>query len=130
MPLLRNGGSMKSQKALQTTADEVSLSQLGIRQGAIAEANSEAIDLSTFNTKADIKSAFSLVEEAKAALKDPGLGRPTRKIRKHFYKALKTLKLALEHSQGYLSSQCRRQLYQNRHGGCRGQGSTYWALYP
>ena len=55
------------EKTLQATAEEkVALGQLCIRQGSIAEANSEAIDLSTFKSKADIQSALILVEEAKA----------------------------------------------------------------
>ena len=116
---------MARENALQATADEVvSLSQLGVRQGMIAEANSEAIDLSTFNMKADIKSALSPVEEAKAGLKDPELGHSIKKIRKCHHKASKTLKSAWEHTQVCLASQCRYQVCQHRHGGCGGQGST------
>ena len=46
----------------------------------IAEANSEVIDLSTFKVKANIRSALSLVEEAKAALDDMELGHTVKMI--------------------------------------------------
>ena len=92
--------AVAKEKALQATGDEkVPLGQLSVRHGMNAEANSEAIDLSTFNAKADIKSALSLVEEPKATLKDPGLDRPARKIRKCLHMASKTLKSSWEHTQ-------------------------------
>ena len=49
------------EKALQATAEDVSYGQLAIRNGAIAKANSQAVDLATFNAKSDIKAALSLV---------------------------------------------------------------------
>ena len=91
--------AITKEKELQATADEVSLSQLGVRQSTLEEANSEAIDLSTFNVKTDIKSALSVMEEAKAALKDLGLGCPTRNICKHLCKTSNNLKSAWEHTQ-------------------------------
>ena len=50
------------EKALQATAEKkVSYGQLAILSGAIAEANSQAVDLEAFNTKGAIKVAFCLV---------------------------------------------------------------------
>ena len=65
---------MASNKALQATADEVTLGQIGTCLGLIKEANFEAINLSTFKVKAIIKLALSLVGEARAALDDLELG--------------------------------------------------------
>ena len=49
------------EKALQASAEEkVAFSQLGIRQGSVAEAVSEAIDLSTFKAKDFNHSPFAL----------------------------------------------------------------------
>ena len=46
--------SQPQEKALQASAEEkVSFGQLGIRQGSVAEAASEAIDLATFKAKED-----------------------------------------------------------------------------
>ena len=56
------------EKAHQAMAEEVSHGQLAIRNGAIAEANCQAVDLVTFKAKSDIKAALSLVEEANTAL--------------------------------------------------------------
>ena len=56
------------EKALQASAEEVAFDQLGIHQGSIAEAASEAIDLSTFKAKEDITTALSLLEKAQAAV--------------------------------------------------------------
>ena len=52
------------EKALQATAKEVSLGQLGIRQGLVSEANSEAID-GLLQCKGGITSALSFVEEVR-----------------------------------------------------------------
>ena len=87
------------EKVLQATADEVTLRQLGIHQGSTVEANSEAIDLSTFNMKADIKSALSPMEEAKATLQDQELGPILRNLHRCLHRASKTLKSAWEHTQ-------------------------------
>ena len=55
------------EKAIQASAKEVAFGQLGIRQGSIPEAASDAIDPS-FKVKEDITSAFSLLDEAQAAV--------------------------------------------------------------
>ena len=60
--------NLPREKSLQAMAEEkVSPGQLAIRNGAIAEANSQAVDLVTFNAKADIKAALSLVKDANTA---------------------------------------------------------------
>ena len=49
------------EKALQVTAvEKVSHGQLAMRNGAIAEANSHAVDLAAFNAKEAIKDALAL----------------------------------------------------------------------
>ena len=58
----------------------MALGQLSIRQGLITETNSEAIDLLTFRVKSDIRSALTLVEEAKMALEDLELGHAARRL--------------------------------------------------
>ena len=55
------------EKVLQASA-KVTFGQLGIRQGSISEAASEAVDLSNFNVKEGITAALSLLEEAKVAV--------------------------------------------------------------
>ena len=48
------------EKALQATAKEkVSHRQLAIRNGAVVEANSQAVDLVAFNAKAAIKFTYN-----------------------------------------------------------------------
>ena len=89
-----------SEKALQATADDkVALGQLSIRQSLIAETNSEAIDLSTFKAKADIRSALTLVEEAKAALDDLELGHAAKRLYRCLHRTTKALKSAWDHTQ-------------------------------
>ena len=57
------------EKALKASAEEkVTFGQLGICQGSVAEATSEAIDLSTFKVKEDITTALLLLEKAQAAV--------------------------------------------------------------
>ena len=67
------------EKLLQATS-EVSHGQLTIRNGAIAEGNSQSIDLTTVNAKVDIKSTLFLVEEAKSALDELELGHAAKKM--------------------------------------------------
>ena len=53
------------EKALQATAEEkVSHGQQAMHNGAIAEANSQAVDLAAFNAKEAIKGALALMEES------------------------------------------------------------------
>ena len=78
------------EKALQAAAEEVSLRQLSIQQGSVSEANSEAIDVSTFKAKEDI-SALSLMEEAKMILDDLEPGHAVRKLHKHLHRASRSL---------------------------------------
>ena len=51
------------EKALQAE-EKVSHGQLAMRNGAIADANSQVVDLAAFNTKAAIQNALALVEES------------------------------------------------------------------
>ena len=74
-------------KVVQAAAEEVSIRQLGIQQGSVLEANSKAIDVSTFKDKADISSAFSLLEEAKMILDDLESDQAVRKLRKQLHRA-------------------------------------------
>ena len=64
-PKLKQGKTSKVpwEKALQVTAEEKgSHDKLAIRNNTIAEASSQAVDLATFNAKADINSALTVVE--------------------------------------------------------------------
>ena len=70
---------------------KVTLGQLGIHQGSIAESNLEAIDLSTFNAKANIKSAVSLVEEVTAALNDLEPGHAMKKLCRHLRRLVSSM---------------------------------------
>ena len=91
--------SLPGENALQAAAKEkVTLGQLGIRKGSISEANSEAIDLSTFKAKDDI-SALSLVEEVKAALDDMELGDVVKKLHRYLSRATRSLNSAWDHTQ-------------------------------
>ena len=85
------------EKALQAAA-EVTLGQFGIQQGSISEANSEAIDLSTFKMK-DITADLSLVEDVKAAMDNMELGHAARKLDRHLRRATKSLNSAWDHTQ-------------------------------
>ena len=70
-------------KALQASAKEnVSLGQLGIRQGTVSEANSEVIDVAAFRAKEEITSALSFVEDARATLDEFGPTEPAHGVRK------------------------------------------------
>ena len=90
--------AVPQERALQATAEEnMALDQLGTSQGSIAEANSEAIDLSTFKAKANIRSALTLVDEAKVALDE--LGHAAKSMRRHLRRTTKALKSARDHTQ-------------------------------
>ena len=83
------------EKALHATVKEkVTLGQLGLWKGLISEANSEAIDLSTFKAKEDITSALSLMEEAKASLDDMELGHAAKKLHRRLHRAARSLNSA------------------------------------
>ena len=97
---------MPQGKAPQATAKKVALSQLSIWQGSIAEANSKAIDLSTFKAKAEIRSAFTRVDEANAALDDLELGYAV-KMRRYLYRTIKQIpQVSLGTHPDSLSCQC------------------------
>ena len=71
------------EKALQASAEEkVSLWQLGIRQGAVSEANSEAIDVAAFKAKEDITLALSFMEDARTILDEFNPAEPYHEVRK------------------------------------------------
>ena len=81
-------GKLTQEKALQATAEEkVFYGQLAIRNGTITTAKSQSVDFATFIAKADIKSALSLVEEAKAALEELHLGHAAMGMCKHLRRA-------------------------------------------
>ena len=66
----------------------MALGQLGKREGLIAEANSEAIDLSTIKAKADI------MDDVKASLDDLELGHAAKRLRRCLRRTTKPLKSA------------------------------------
>ena len=99
--------TVPQEKALQATADEkVDLGQLVIHQGLITEANLEAIELPTVKAKANIKSALSLMEEAKAALYDLELGHVARKLHRRLHRTMKNPQVCLGSHPDSYSCQC------------------------
>ena len=78
--------------------EEVSHGHIAIRNGAIAKANSQAVDLVTFNAKSDIKAALSLVEEANTAL-EMLQGCTAKSLCKQLHRPRRSCNSTWEHSQ-------------------------------
>ena len=88
------------EKALQASAeDQVAFCQLGIRQGSVAEAASEAINLSTFKAKEDLTTALSLLEEAQAAVDHLESDKESRCITICLRRASRALRSSWDHTQ-------------------------------
>ena len=91
---------MPREKTLQATSEQkVAHDQLAIRKGAITEANSQGIHLSTLNAKANIKLAFSQIEEAKIALDELELGHAVKRLHRCLCRAERSLKTTWGHTQ-------------------------------
>ena len=88
------------EKILQASTEEnVTFGQLGIRQGSISKAASEAIDLSTFKAKEGITAALSLLEEAKGAVDQLELSLEVHLINRHHRRASRALNSSWDHTQ-------------------------------
>ena len=87
------------EKALQAAAEKVSYSHLGTWQGYISEANSEAVDLSTFKVTEDISTVLSLVEKATAVMNKLEPGRASGTLHMCLRRATRFLNSTWDHTQ-------------------------------